>query len=275
MIATGATPDRARRTVAGSVRFVLLSLDLGGRRPRSGACSRRTTSCAPTTTEMGGYRLDSSGLSGERLDGRGRARTSSTALNPLLEAKVRGFCSPRSSEPWNPTVVAPERSCAPTSRRRAATRDQDPWLQMLAEYDRIVAREVSMHGGRCRVVRPVRNGYLLVFEQAEERRPVVTAPAVRGRPAQRAGRPVPRSGRSPSRRHNIALGYGRSRGSCGPTATTYIGGAIDECIDLAARLRDGLIAMIAHFADQYEGTSGNREFAASTGDSPACVTSVI
>ena len=36
---------------------------------------------------------------------------------------------------------------------------------MFVAYDRMNHHEVSMHGGECRVVRPVRNGYLLVFEQ--------------------------------------------------------------------------------------------------------------
>ena len=43
-----------------------------------------------------------------------------------------------------------------------------------------------------------------------------------------------------------------------------IGGAIDECIDLAARLHDGMIAMSGNFADQYEGHVGKLEFRAGT-----------
>ena len=161
---------------------------------RSASCCSRPTSASgrsapallrsdyflcPFDHEMGGYRLESSGLSGERA----RSTTTSQYLGRRAEPAARGRRSGASvllaEEPWTPRTSNQAVVCTDLEEP-AVDQDQDPWLKMLAAYDRIVAREVSMHGEDCRVVRPVRNGYLLVFEQAEERRAVGAAAAVRG-----------------------------------------------------------------------------------------------
>jgi hypothetical protein len=72
----------------------------------------------------------------------------------------------------------------------------------------------------------------------------------------RAGVAPPPVGRSPSSSGDgVSIGY------------DYIGGAIDDCIGLAGRLREGLIGMSSKFADQYESHVGKKEFLATASPS--------
>jgi hypothetical protein len=121
-----------------------------------------------------------------------------------------------------------------------------------------------MHGGGCLVVRPVRNGYLLVFDKTVDaaswsKRLQFEVDRHNERLAVRPGRGQPIPG------HNIALGFGPVSRVLRAHGCDYIGGVIDDCIDLASHVHDGLIAMSASFADQYEKHVGKREFTASTG----------
>ena len=67
---------------------------------------------------------------------------------------------------------------------------------------------------------------------------------------------------------NIALGYGFVSRNLRAHGYDYIGGAIDDCIDNVARLREGVVAMSRSFAGQYENQVGKREFLASTREHP-------
>jgi hypothetical protein len=147
----------------------------------------------------------------------------------------------------------------------AVDQGEQPWLKMLAAYDGLVAREVSTYGKDCLVVRPVRNGYLLIFAQASEavewsRRMQF---GVR-RYNERVARGVERT--LPIPEQNIALGYGFVSRVLRAHGYDFIGGAIDECIDNVARLERGIVGMSRTFAGQFENQVGKQEFQASTRD---------
>jgi hypothetical protein len=259
LVARGSSADSARQTIGENVRSVVLSPELGIDDELTRLLRSDYFLC-PYDDAMGGYRLDSSGLSGERLSRENRAYLVG-ALNPLLETKIRGlFLS--SEESWAPRSSYHAVACTDLEQS-AVDQDQVPWQKMLASYDRIVAREVSLLAKKCFVVRPVRNGYLLVFEYAHDaaywsRRLQFEVQRENQEQAAKRDRSLP----IPN--HNIALGYGSVTRVLRAHGYDYIGGAIDDCIALARRLRHQRIAMSRAFADQYEGHVGKREFLAST-----------
>ena len=263
LIGLGSTRDKARRIVAEHIRYVLLSPELGIDDHLMRLLKTDYFLC-PYDEQMGGYRLDSSGLSGERISAEDGAYLVA-ALSPLIDAKIRGLFS-SVEESWAPKTSYQAVVCTDLEES-AVDQDQDPWLKMLAAYDRIVAREVSMHGGLCEVVRPVRNGYLLVFEQP--RNAASWAKRLQFE-VQWHNRELTHSGGRglaiPG--HNIALGYGPVSRVLRAHGYDYIGGAIDDCIGLAGTLREGLIGMSSKFADQYESHVGKKEFLASTREHP-------
>jgi hypothetical protein len=214
----------------------------------------------PTHETMGGFRLDASGFSGERVDDDEYEYMVQT-LGPLLDTTFSDLFS----SAWASRSSRSSRQVVECSELEgtAVNQDQDSWRTMLSSYDQIVAGQVSMHGAGCDVVRPVRNGYLLLFED----------PRAAGDWARRlqfqlrwhnediAKRGVPER---PIPMHNIALGYGSVTRILRAHGLDYVGGSIDECIRLAETLRGGQIAMSRMFADQYEASVGKEEFAAST-----------
>jgi hypothetical protein len=205
---------------------------------------------------MGGFRLDSSGFSGERVDD-DEYEYLVQALEPLLNTTFNDlFLSTRAS-PFHRVVVCTE------LEGTAVDQDQDSWRGMLSSYDQIVAAQVSMHALGCDVVRPVRNGYLLVFQDPREagewaRRIQFQVQWHNEDIAKRGGRELA----IPT--HNIALGYGSVTRVLRAHGHDYVGGSIDECIRMADGLRGGQIAMSRMFADQYEASVGKQEFEAST-----------
>ncbi len=183
------------------------------------------------------------------------------ALKPLLDSRIRGLLM-SSEEAWvrrssHQAVVCTE------LEKPLDQQNHEPWLKMLAAYDRIVAREVSMHAREGFVVRPVRNGYLLVFNQpkdaAEWSRRLQFAVCRHNQEMSESG------GRDlPIPIHNVALGYGPISRVLRAHGYDYVGGVIDACIELAARLSKGHFVMSRTFADQYESHVGTREVPAST-----------
>jgi hypothetical protein len=259
LLAEGCSGDKAHRSVAENVRCVLLSPELTVDDRLRDLLDADYFLC-PYDERMGGYRLDSSGLAGERMSADDLSYIVE-ALDPLLEAKIRGLFS-TSEESWAPKSFFRAVICTDLEET-AVDQDQEPWRAMLAEYDRIVAREVSMHGSKCLVVRPVRNGYLVIFEHPSD------AAAWSRRLQFEVHRrnheiAIRNRGAIPIPNHNVALGYGWISRVLRAHGYDYIGGAIDECIDVAPKLQRGLIAMSRPFADQYESHVGKREFLAST-----------
>jgi hypothetical protein len=259
LLAQGCSGDKAHRSIAQNLRCVLLSPELTVDDRLRDLLEADHFLC-PYDESMGGYRLDSSGLAGERMS-LDDLEYIVDALNPLLEAKVRGLFS-TSEESWAPQSFFRAVICTDLEET-AVDQDQEPWRAMLAEYDRIIAREVSMHGSKCLVVRPVRNGYLVIFESPSEA-------AAWSRRLQfeinrcNDGITARNAGAIPIPSHNIALGYGWISRVLRAHGYDYIGGSIDDCIDVAPKLQRGLIAMSRQFADQYESHVGKREFLAST-----------
>ncbi len=259
LVADGCTTDKAHRSITEHVRCVLLWPELGADQEIRELLGSDYFLC-PYDDQMGGYRLQSSGLSGQRVSQEDLAQLVD-ALTPLLESKIRGIYT-SSEESWVPKSSFGAVVCTDLEET-AVHEDQDTWLKMLAEYDRLVAHQVSAYGSDCVVVRPVRNGYLVVFERPSDaaswsrrlqfevhRR---NSEIARTRPGARS---IPK--------HNIALGYGWVSRVLRADGYDYVGGAIDDCIELAPRLQQGLIAMSRPFADQYESRVGRREFLAST-----------
>jgi hypothetical protein len=183
------------------------------------------------------------------------------ALNPLVDAKIRGVYS-SADESW--LSHSEYRAIVSTDLEDSAVdQDQESWRRMLTEYDQIVAREVSLHGRLCSVVRPVRNGYLVVFETPKDAASL----------ARRLQYEVDRHNHALIERnciglaipaHNVALSYGSVSRVLRAHGYDYVGGAIDQCIDTASRLRGGCISLSRVFADQYENYVGKREFEATT-----------
>jgi class 3 adenylate cyclase len=255
----GKTADGARRIVSQRVRCLLLDPALSGDERLKCLLGNDYFLC-PTHADMGGFQLDSSGFSGERVETEDYDYLVQV-LGPLLGGKAaellstaEGAWAARSSRQ---VVVCTE------FEGSAVDQDQDSWRDMLSAYDRIVAGQVSMHGAGCVVVRPVRNGYLLVFDE----------PRQAGEWARRLQFEIQwhndvigrRGGRSiPIPTHNIALAYGSVTRILRAHGYDYVGGSIDECIRLADSLRGGQIAMSRIYADQYEASVGKNEFAATT-----------
>jgi hypothetical protein len=182
----------------------------------------------PHDPDMGGYRLTSSGLSAERMSA-DDYRELVDALDPLISSRIRGlFMS--SAESWarqssHFAVVCTE------LEPREVHQDHDPWLRMLASYDRILAREVSMHADDCVVVRPVRNGYLLAFQRPRDaaawaRRLQFEVDWYNDQVARNASSDIP----IPT--HSIALGYGLVSRVLRAHGYDHVGAVIDDCIDL-------------------------------------------
>lgn len=259
LIDQGKTTDGARRTVAKRVRCLRLDADMSADDRLRSLLADDYFVC-PSDKEMGGFRLDSSGFSGERIDDDDYQYLVQT-LRPLLDTNISQlFSSTRGG--WESRAQHQVVVCTDLEGT-AVDQDQDSWGAMLNAYDRIVAGQVSMHGPGCVVVRPVRNGYLLVFNEPREagewaRRLQFDVQWHNEGIARRGGRELP----IPT--HNIALGYGSVTRILRAHGYDYVGGSIDECIHLADSLRGGQIAMSRMFADQYEARVGKQEFAAST-----------
>ncbi|MDQ6614666.1 MAG: FHA domain-containing protein [Actinomycetota bacterium] len=259
LLASGAPVYKVRQQVADNVRCVLLPPDLDVAEPLRRLLESDSFVC-PYDEQMGGYRLDPSGVSGDRMAPEDYHNTV-VALVPLLNTGLRGLFM-TSAEAWTRTSSSQAVVCTDLEET-AVFKDHDPWLKMLAAYDRIVAREVSMHGCDCLVVRPIRNGYLLVFRQPKDaaawsRRLQFEVQRHNQEVAKDTGRdlPIPEQ--------NMALGYGPLSRVLRAHGFDYVGGVIDDCIDLAAKLSSGLLAMSRAFADQYQGRVGTAEFQAST-----------
>src|SRR4029078_10579388 len=86
-VADGFPGARARRTVGENVRCVLLSPDLDVQDDRLRRLLQSDYFLCPFDAEMGEYRRESSGLSGERVDD-DDMRYLCDALTPLLQPRV-------------------------------------------------------------------------------------------------------------------------------------------------------------------------------------------
>jgi hypothetical protein len=208
---------------------------------------------------MGGYALESSGSDGERVSDEDY-RLLVDGLTPLLHNKARGMLL--SSEEWWGRRSSSKAVVCTDLEETAVHQDHDPWLKMLMGYDKLVAREVSMHAEDCLVVRPVRNGYLVVFN--EPRDAAAWAKRLQFEVERQRGVTKRSLTDLPIPTHNIALTYGPVSRILRAHGYDHVGAPIDDCIEFVAKLRNGVVAMSRTFADQYEGRVGGDEFRAST-----------
>jgi hypothetical protein len=264
LVDEGFTGDHAREIVTDNIRCVLLSSDFPMSDQRLARLLRFDYFLRPLDPNMGGYRIESSGLSGERISEED-LRSLVDALSPLIEPTVRGTYF-SSDDAWTPRLSNHAVVCTDLENATVDLGDQAR-LRMLGVYDRIVARQISTYGKECIVVRPVRGGYLLVFEQASEaaewsRRLQFEIRRYNDTTAGRQG------GEAAIPEQNIALGYGPVHRVLRAHGYDYVGATVDDCIATAARLHHGLIAMSKSFAAQYEGHVGRTEYLASTSDVP-------
>jgi len=186
-------------------------------------------------------------------------------LSPLLQQKVEGLYISVPQEPWR-QYDYPERYAIVCTDLDSSevTGGYRSWQQVLAIYDRIVARERSMfqYGD---VVRPIRSGYLLVFKSVKDAtefaKRLQSAVKWNNEASRRAGRDE----KLPS--HIVSLEYGLAMRVLRAHGDDYIGSAIDKCISRLDSCRhersngaEGAIIMSDVFSFSYEEELGEDPF---------------
>jgi len=223
-------------------------------------CPRKTDDKA----EIEGYKLQRRATGGQKIAA-DEADKLIAALSPLLQQKVEGFYLSVPQEPWR-QYDYPERYaivCTDLDSFEVAGGNK-AWQQVLALYDRIVAREMSMfqYG---HIVRPVRNGYLFVFESAKDAGEFSKRLQSTVKWHNEASRGAGRGEKLPS--HMASLEYGLAMHVLRAHGEDYIGSAIDKCIsrlDSCKRGKgnngEGTIAMSDAFSFSYEEELGEEPF---------------
>ena len=221
----------------------------------------------PSEPSMGGYQLDEAGLTGTVVrptDFEQLVR----ALSPLVEARGRGLISsPDESWQANRAGHTETKVIACTDLSPVGDATQGERSEMLSRYDAIIAEALSMHGGNGTAVRPVHNGYLLMFERAEvaaswAKRVQFTIDLTNDELGQKVG-----SRSIPIPRHGIALDFGSVQQVQRAHGTDYIGPTVEKAMELArALVREGEadtpapIGMSVTFQKLYEDHVGPKEF---------------
>ncbi len=255
--------ESAREVVSKQIRCVLLSnIDSSVAQllePDYFICPRETDG-----RPAEGYQLQRGAIGGQKID-EDQVNSIIEGLSPLLRQKVEGCYLSLPQEPWRQSDY-PERYaivCTDVDSSEVAGGNKE-WQRVLALYDRIVAREGSMcqYGD---VVRPVRNGYLVVFKSvkdaAEFTKRLQSAVQWHNEASRKAGR----GDKLPS--HIVSLEYGLATRVLRAHGNDYIGSAIDKCIsrlDLCKRERrnsiDGAIAVSDAFSASHEEELGEEPF---------------
>jgi hypothetical protein len=263
----GLRREVAREVVSKQIRCVLLSgIDPSLRellRPDYFICPHETDD---RTAE--GYKLQRGAIGGLKLD-EDQVHSIVGGLSPLLRQKVEGFYLSVPQEPWR-QYDYPERYaivCTDLDSSQV-TGGNKAWQQVLAIYDRIVAREGSMfqYGD---IVRPVRNGYLLVFRSVNDAvmftKRLQSAVTWHNESSRRARRDE----KLPA--HLISLEYGLATRVLRAHGDDYIGSAIDKCIGRLDSCKyeesdytESVIVMSDAFSFSYEEELGEDPFPART-----------
>jgi TIR domain len=263
----GLRREAAREVVSKQIRCVLLSgIDPSLKqllKPDYFICPREVDDKA-----VEGYKLQRGAIGGQKID-EDQVNIIIGGLSPLLQQKVEGFYLSVPQEPWR-HYDYPERYAIVCTDLDSSevTGGNRAWQQVLAIYDRIVAREVSMfqYGD---IVRPVRNGYLLVFKSVNDAveftKRLQSAVAWHNDSSRRARRDE----KLPS--HLVSLEYGLATRVLRAHGDDYIGSAVDKSIsrlDSCNRRElnsgEGAIAMSDTFSSSYEEELGEDPFPART-----------
>ncbi|MGH3623200.1 MAG: hypothetical protein ACRDQ5_15615, partial [Sciscionella sp.] len=268
----GLRREAAREVVSNQIRCVLLA----GIDPSLKQLLKLDYFICPRETDdkaVEGYELRRGAIGGQRID-EDQVNSIIGGLSPLLQQKVEGFYLSVPQEPWR-QFDYPERYAIVCTDLDSSevTGGNKAWQQVLAIYDRIVAREVSMfqYGD---IVRPVRNGYLLVFKSVND------AAKFTKRLQSAVTWHNESSRREPSRRdrrdeklptHTVSLEYGLATRVLRAHGDDYIGSAIDKSISRLELCKsgkhdstEGAIAMSDAFSSSYEEEIGEDPFPART-----------
>jgi hypothetical protein len=211
-----------------------------------------------------GYKLQRGAIGGQRIDEQ-QVKDIVDGLSPLLQQKVEGLYLSVSQEPWRHYEYPKGYAivCTDLVSSQVAGGNK-AWQQVLAFYDRIVAREASIfrYGD---VVRPVRNGYLLVFESVKDAAEFAKRLHAAVKWHNEVSRRTGRGERLPS--HMVSLEYGLATRVLRAHGDDYIGSAIDKCIsrlDACHRTNhigvEGAIAISDAFFALYEEEVGEDPF---------------
>lgn len=259
----GLRREAAREIVSKQIRCVLIfGIDSSLKqllKPDYFICPRETDDKA-----VEGYQLQRGAIGGQKID-EDQVKNIIEGLSPLLHQKVEGFYLSVPQEPW--------RQYDYTERYAIVCTDLDSsevtggiraWQQVLALYDRIVAREGSMfrYGD---VVRPVRNGYLLVFKSAKDAAELTKRLQSAVRSHNEASRRAGRGEKIPA--HIVSLEYGLATRVLRAHGDDYIGSAVDKCISRLDTRKgeksdsaEGTIVMSDTFSSSYEEELGEEPF---------------
>jgi hypothetical protein len=259
----GLRREEAHEVVCKQIRCVLVSgIDSSLKQllePDYFICPRGTDDRA-----VEGYKLQRGAIGGQRID-EDQAKNIIEVLSPLLQQKVEGLYISVPQEPWR-QYDYPERYAIVCTDLDSSevTGGYRSWQQVLAIYDRIVARERSMfqYGD---VVRPIRSGYLLVFKSVKDAtefaKRLQSAVKWNNEASRRAGRDE----KLPS--HIVSLEYGLAMRVLRAHGDDYIGSAIDKCISRLDSCRhersngaEGAIIMSDVFSFSYEEELGEDPF---------------
>jgi len=259
----GLRREEACEIVSKQIRCVLVSgIDPSLRqllKPDYFICPRETDDKA-----VEGYQLRRGAIGGQKIE-EDQVKSIIDGLSPLLRQKVEGLYISVPQEPWR-QYDYPERYAIVCTDLDSSevTGGNRAWQQVLAFYDRIVARERSLfqYGD---VVRPVRNGYLLVFKSvkdaAEFSKRLQSAVKWHNKASRRAGRDE----KLPS--HIVSLEYGLAMRVLRAHGDDYIGSAIDKCISRLDSCKhgrhnstEGAIIMSDAFSSSYEEELGEDPF---------------
>jgi hypothetical protein len=264
----------ATDTVRDHVRCVLVPTKLTTGDSRMAELLRSDYFLCPDNSDVGGYRLAPWGTGGIRLDD-GEVAEIVRILSPMLEQKVASLYL-SSEDRWTPSEDDdPGDYCIACTDliSLADTLGHGPWRKAVAQYDRILAREISTFANEAdaanfanaEVVRPVRNGYLVIFKN-----PVAAVEwSKRLQLAVKSYNDALLTERSndPVLSHRISLDRGAATQVLRAHGYDYIGGAVDDCINMFAECNedcadvgDGAIVMSTRFAQEYKARVGAKEF---------------
>ncbi|HJP65516.1 MAG TPA: toll/interleukin-1 receptor domain-containing protein [Actinomycetota bacterium] len=214
--------------------------------------------------DVEGYELKRGAIGGEKLED-AQVTKIIEGLQPLLQQKIEAFFLSVPQEPWRP-FDDPENYavvCTDLDGSRVPGGFTE-WQEVLALYDQIVARQVSMFRSGD-VVRPVRNGYLLVFKTLKDAADFAKRLESSIDWHNEASRREVGRDRLPPQ--TIALEYGTATRVLRAHGDDYIGPAVEACIrqlDVCEHVRSdapaSVIGVSSTFARLYKDRYGEDPF---------------
>lgn len=255
--------EEAKRMVRDQIRCVLLKR----MNPTLTQLLKPDYFICPSSTgahDIEGYELKRGAIGGQKL-GADQVNAIIEGLTPLLQQQIEGFFLSVPQEPWRRFDDAEDYAIVCTDLDSSAvTGGFEESQGVIALYDRIVARQVSMFQFGD-VVRPVRNGYLLVFKLVKDAADFSKRLQSSVEWYNDAARKTGSSQRLPAQ--TIVLDYGTATRVLRAHGDDYIGPAVDECIRQLDRCRQatrdseaGVLRVSAMFERSYRNRYGEDPF---------------